>query len=120
MAHTVEGRRVEGIQGIEFGGDYAVTHGPDGRIASMTFAMPGFSEVSGHGAALWNRIPGEGSTDERDRVRWTITEDVDGKVTVAPSILAEWPEAGEGRRFHGFLKAGVWEVLDDSVGASFD
>lgn len=116
----VEGRRVDEVSAIERGGDYTVTHGPDGRIASMTFAMPGFGDAAGHGAAVWNRIPGEGSTDERDRVRWTITEDAEGKVTVEPSILAEWPEGGGGRRFHAFLRGGVWDVLDDTVGATFD
>lgn len=41
-----------------------------------------------------------------------ITEHEDGTITVSPSILVE---TGDGRRWHGFLVAGVWRALDDCV-----
>jgi hypothetical protein len=121
MPRNVEGRRVETAEEIEQGGDYVVKYAPDSKvIAAIVFAMPGFSERDS-GAPLWNRIAGQGSSDPRDRVRWEITEDEQGRVTVAPSIKAQWPEGEEGERklFHAYLRDGTWEVLDDTAGASW-
>jgi hypothetical protein len=41
-----------------------------------------------------------------------VTEHEDGTITVSPSILVE---TGDGRRWHGYLRKGVWEALDDCV-----
>ena len=112
MPRQVEGRRVENVEAIKQGGDYSVKYAEDGRIEAVWFAMPGF------GSPRWKRINGPASSE---KTRWEVTEDDDGKITVSPSILSEWKwgEDREQRRFHAFLKAGVWEVLDDTVGASF-
>lgn len=115
MPHHVEGRRVEGYEAIERGGDYYVKYAEDGRITAVVFAMPGFTERGG--APLWNRINGPAAEAE---TRWEVTEDAEGKVTVSPSILSWWTYAGEDQRFHCFLKGGVWEMLDDCVGAVFE
>lgn len=40
-----------------------------------------------------------------------VTEHADGTITVSPSILV----TGGGRRYHGYLRAGVWETLPDST-----
>lgn len=113
MPRHVQGRRVESIEDIERGGDYVVKRNDAGAIESLWFAIPGFPEQ------LWNRIGGPGSKDTN---RWQIDEGPDGAVTVSPSILTWWtwgPEKAE-RRFHGFLRQGIWEILDDTVGAQFD
>ena len=114
MAQHVEGRRVEGYDGIERGGDYFVKKDADGGIIAVVFAMPGFDH-DGEGSQ-WNRINGPACIG--DGPKWQVTEDADGKVTVSPSILSEWAwgQAREPRRFHAFLKAGVWELLDDCLG----
>lgn len=114
MPRHVQGRRVESVEDIERSGDYAVKFAVDGRVEALWFAMPGFSEL------MWNRIPGPAAIEANQR--WDITVDGDGPATVSPSILSEWTwgEGREHRRFHGYLKAGVWEVLDDTVGAQFD
>ena len=39
----------------------------------------------------------------------TVEEHHDGSITVSPSILVTG-----GKRYHGYLKAGVWETLADS------
>jgi hypothetical protein len=39
----------------------------------------------------------------------SVTEHPDGTITVTPSILVTGT-----RRFHGWLKAGVWSFADDS------
>ena len=118
MPRHVDGRRVEGYDGIEQPGDFFVKYGEDRAIIAIVFAMPGFRDDSG--APMWNRINGPAST--ADGPKWEVTEDADGKITVSPSLLTEWTwgEAREPRRFHGYLKAGVWEVLDDTVGAVFE
>lgn len=118
MSTHVEGRRVEGYDGIERGGDYFVKYDADRQIVAVVFAMPGFRD--GSGAPMWNRINGPAS--RFDGPKWEVAEDADGKVTISPSLLTEWTwgEAREQRRFHGYLKAGVWEVLGDTVGAVFD
>lgn len=118
MARHVEGRRVEGYDGIERGGDYFVKYGEDRAIVAVIFAMPGFDDDGG--APMWNRI--NGPAGAADGPRWEVTEDAEGRVTCAPSILSEWTwgEDREPRRFHVYLKAGVWEVLDDTVGGVFD
>jgi hypothetical protein len=41
-----------------------------------------------------------------------VTEHEDGTITVSPSILVT---TGDGRRWHGYLRRGVWEALDDCV-----
>lgn len=113
MPRHVQGRRVDTVKDIERGGDYAVKVNDAGVIEALWFAMPGFPEQ------LWNRIGGPGSKDTK---RWYIVEDADGKVTVDPSILTWWTWGTEkaARRFHAYLKQGVWEILDDTVGARFD
>lgn len=113
MSRTVEGRRVDSVEEIERPGDYAVKYAEDGGISSVWFSMPGFPHP------LWNRINGPAWMPGETATRWDVTEDSDGKVTVSPSILSEWtwgPEKAR-RRFHGYLKGGVWELLDDCVGA---
>lgn len=113
MAKHVDGRRVEGYDGIERGGDYFVKHDAEGGVIAVIFAMPGFGDGEG---SMWNRINGPAAT--ADGPKWEVTEAEDGKVTVSPSILSEWTwgEAREPRRFHAYLKAGVWELLDDCAG----
>lgn len=107
----VDGCRVGSRDDIEDAGDYAVVYGDDGRtIACLWFCMPGFVSHK------WNRIPGPGSENEKSKA-WEISEDAAGVVTVSPSILSHWNEGSEQRRFHAFLKQGVWEVLDDTEGA---
>lgn len=44
----------------------------------------------------------------------TVTEHDDGTITVEPSILVDWPREGAPRRYHGFLRNGVWETLSDT------
>jgi Family of unknown function (DUF6527) len=110
MPTHVEGRRVENVEAIEKSGDYSVKYAGDGRVEAIWFAMPGFP------SNRWNRINGPASAREP---RWEITEDAEGKVTVSPSIRSQWTEGEEKRQcvFHCFLKGGVWELLDDCVGA---
>lgn len=117
MPRHVDGRLVEGYDGIERGGDYFVKHDADGGVIAVGFAMPGFGDGDG---SMWKRI--NGPAGSADGPRWEVTEGEDGKVTVSPSILSEWThgEAREQRRFHAYLKAGVWEILDDTVGAVFE
>lgn len=42
-----------------------------------------------------------------------VTEHADGTITVSPSILVTG--GGDGKRYHGYLRAGVWETLADST-----
>lgn len=42
----------------------------------------------------------------------TVVEHDDGTITVEPSILIH---RGTGERWHGFLRAGIWERLHDST-----
>lgn len=107
MPRHVEGRKVESVEAVEQPGDYFVKRVAAG-IEALWFAMPGFAQP------VWNRIPGPAASDG---TRWEITEDAEGRVTVSPSILSWWTEAGAKRRFHAFLKEGIWEVLDDTVGS---
>ena len=44
----------------------------------------------------------------------TVTEHDDGTITVEPSILVDWPHPERPRRYHGFLRGGVWETLSDT------
>jgi hypothetical protein len=44
----------------------------------------------------------------------SVTEHDDGTITVEPSILVDWPREGAPRRYHGFLRGGVWETLPDT------
>jgi hypothetical protein len=44
----------------------------------------------------------------------TVTEHDDGTITVEPSILCDWPHPETPRRYHGYLRRGVWETLDDT------
>ncbi len=113
MSRHIQGHRVASIEDLEEGGDYYVKLTDDGRAEALWFAMPGFPE------SRWNRIGGQASTD---KTRWDIVVETDESVTVSPSILSEWSwgEEREQRRFHAFLKGGVWEVLDDTIGAHFD
>lgn len=113
MSRLVDGRRVGGYDGIELGGDYFVKHDADGGVIAVVFAMPGFDDRDG--APMWNRI--NGPAGSADGPRWEVTEDAEGKVTVSPSIKSEWThgEAREPRLFHAYLKAGVWELLDDCL-----
>jgi hypothetical protein len=114
MPRHVEGRRVESAEALERGGDYALKLDPaDNRVICMWFIAPGFEEDRGG-----NRIGGPAS--EHDRTKWDIEVGEDGKVTVSPSILSRWLWEGQPRVFHAFLKAGTWEVLDDTVGATFE
>jgi hypothetical protein len=110
MPTQVKGRRVADIQAIERAGDYCVRYAEDGRVFSVWFAMPGFPYH------FWNRINGPASQYEP---RWEVTEDDEGRVTISPSILSWWKWKGEDQRFHCFMRAGVWEILDDTVGAVF-
>lgn len=41
-----------------------------------------------------------------------VTEHEDGTITVSPSILVT---GGREERYHGYLRAGVWETLPDST-----
>jgi hypothetical protein len=41
-----------------------------------------------------------------------VEEHHDGTITVSPSILVTGGSSG--KRYHGYLKAGVWETLADS------
>ena len=107
MPRHVEGRRVSSQESIERGGDYYVSYTEAGVIEALWFAMPGFSQP------LWNRIGGPGSDD---KIQWVITESSGGAITVDPSIRSRWNEGLERRCWHGYLKGGVWEVLDDTVG----
>jgi hypothetical protein len=42
-----------------------------------------------------------------------VTEHHDGSITVSPSILVTGGESN--KRYHGYLRAGVWETLSDST-----
>ena len=110
MARTLQGRRVADVNHLTRPGDYTLNYNAEGGIFSMWFALPGFPSHK------WNRINGPAAEREP---RWEITEDGDGIVTVAPSIRTQWSEGAEPRCFHGFLRDGVWEVLDDTVGATW-
>lgn len=113
MPRHVQGRRVASVEDIEHQGDYAVSYTEDGRIEALWLWLPGFEEPR------WSRI---GAQASKDRVRWDISEDASGTITVSPSILSQWIWGEERKqcRWHGFLKGGIWEVLDDTVGAEFD
>lgn len=112
MPHHVQGRRVENIDALKQPGDYCLNYEEAyGEISSMWFAMPGFPSHK------WNRINGPAAELEP---RWQITEDEDGVVHVEPSIRSQWNEGETQRCFHAFLHHGVWEVLDDSIGARFE
>lgn len=113
MSQHIEGRRVDGYEEVERGGDYWVSYAEDERIANVVFATPGYLDFENH--LVMNVITGPGAGDERPR--WEISEDADGRVTATPSFLVMWKERGVDRRFHCFLKGGVFEVLDDSTGA---
>lgn len=108
MPRHVEGRRVQSLDSLETPGDYFLKYAPGGGVESLLFVMPGFERPR------WNRINGPLADREP---RWDITEDTDGKVTVNPSIKSEWTVGEEKaqRRWHGYLKAGVWEILDDTI-----
>lgn len=43
-----------------------------------------------------------------------VTEHDDGTITVSPSILIAWPSRTQPKRYHGFLRHGVWETLSDT------
>lgn len=109
MPRHVEGRRVAPEwKAIEQPGDYFPIYTDGGDIKAICFSMPGFGQ--------WGRISGE--ADEAPGPKWTITEDDSGAVTVAPSIESKWTwgEEKDERKFHAYLKGGVWELLDDCVG----
>lgn len=110
MSRHVQGQPVESIEAIEQPGDYFVSS-TDAGIEALWFAMPGFPSHK------WNRINGPAWPNEP---RWEISRDVEGVVTVSPSIRSQWNEGEVQRCFHAFLKGGVWEILDDSIGAVFD
>lgn len=112
MPRHVEGRRVGSIDEIKEPGDYFVKHTEAGEIEALWFAMPGFP------THMWSRIGGQASSD---KIRWEITEDSEGKVTVDPSIRSQWLWGEDKKQclFHAYLKAGVWEILDDTIGAEF-
>lgn len=111
MPTMVEGRRVADVNALKLPGDYSLGYKADGGIISMWFAMPGFPSHK------WNRINGPAAEREP---RWEISEDGDGVVHVEPSIRTQWNEGEVQRCFHAFLHHGVWEVLDDSIGAVFE
>lgn len=113
MSTLVEGRRVADHESIERGGDYYVSYSDDGGIANVVFATPGYLDF--HGELVLNVITGSAAPTER--VCWQVSENPDGRVTADPSFLVMWRERGIDRRFHCFLRAGVFEVLDDSTGA---
>ncbi|HXU02356.1 MAG TPA: hypothetical protein VN903_15425 [Polyangia bacterium] len=108
MSVKRQGRRVAEMDDLMLPGDYTLGYNSDGQIVSMWFSMPGFP------SHRWNRINGPAAEREP---RWEITEDAEGVVHVEPSIRTQWTEGQEPRCFHGFLHHGVWEVLDDSIGA---
>lgn len=113
MPRHIEGHRVKSMEAIKRGGDYFVKYAGDGRIESVWFSMPGFQRPH------WNHINGPASEHEP---RWEVTEGEGGKITVSPSIRSQWtwgPERSE-RCFHCFLCDGTWEILDDTVGATWD
>jgi hypothetical protein len=105
----VEGRRVKnGVGGLERPGDYCPCYNDAGQITHLWLALPGWGQ--------WTRLPSTHSPVEGEP-RWTITEDADGRVTVDPSIKVWWNQGPEQREigWHGYLKAGEWETLDDST-----
>lgn len=110
MPQHVQGRRVADVNALTLPGDYSLNYNAAGGIFSMWFAMPGFPSHK------WNRIPGPAAELEP---RWEISEDAEGIVHVEPSIRTQWNEGEVQRCFHAFLHHGVWEVLDDSIGAVF-
>lgn len=69
-----------------------------------TLFLPG--EYGPLGGA-WHGMTPEG--DLANLSAHVVTEHADGTITVEPSILV----TGGGRRWHGFLKAGVWEELSE-------
>lgn len=112
MPRMIEGRRVADIKSLQKDGDYCVKYIGD-EIESVWFSMPGFP--TNH----WNRINGPASSE---KVKWEVTESSDGKVTIDPSIKTEWTFGPEQTHyvFHAYLKSGVWEILDDTIGANYD
>lgn len=114
MPKLIEGRRVEEYEAIERPGDYKVDYAEDGQIANVLFATPCFRDFQGE--IILNVITGPGMQPP-ERPCWQVHEDSEGRVTASPSFLVLWPEEGIEKRFHCYLKAGVWEVLDDCVGA---
>lgn len=113
---TVQGRRVADYDAIEKQGDYAVSYAEDGRISSVVFADPGFTDYQDE--LCMDVVTGPGAP-EGERPRWEVTEDAQGRITVSPSFRSQWKECGEEKCFHCFLRGGVFEVLDDCVGAVF-
>lgn len=105
MGSHVKGRRVAVTGDFEKPGDYCVVYNDAKEITALWFSIP----VCGQ----WGRIQAEASPEVGPK--WTITEEADDSITVSPSILSQWTW-GEERievRFHGYLKAGVWELLGD-------
>lgn len=109
---NVAGHRVDRIRDLTEQGDYCVKYIGD-EIESVWFSMPGFP--SNH----WNRVNGPASVE---KVKWRVTEDAEGRVTIDPSIKSEWVwgDHQDHATFHAYLKEGVWEILDDTIGANFD
>lgn len=113
MPTMIEGRRIKSdkIADLEKQGDYVVRYIGD-EIEAVWFSMPGFDK------SHWNRVNGPASPE---KVRWEITEDDEGRITISPSIKCEWTwsESKDHSVFHAYLKNGVWEILDDTIGANF-
>lgn len=102
----MQGRRVEqGVGHLEQAGDYFPVYMDGGTtighpIKWLWFALPN----SGH----WGRIAAAGGGNGKEP-EWTITEDEEGRVTVAPSIdTGPMLVAGVDHAWHGYLTTGVW------------
>lgn len=83
---------------------------PDGRrIYDEMPYQPG--DYACIGGVWWARPPHE-AFPAANLHHHAVQENADGSVTVLDSLLMELED---GRRFHGWLRDGAWEILDDSI-----
>lgn len=67
--------------------------------------------------APWNHAPNDyGPRMQGNLANHEVTEHENDTITVSPSILIDthWGPDRTPYRWHGFLVAGVWQVLDDT------
>lgn len=68
--------------------------------------------------APWQHAPGDyGPRMQGNLSNHDVVEHEDGTITVSPSILigpVYWGPERKEYRWHGYLRAGVWEILPDT------
>lgn len=92
---------------------------PDQDGSHHTFEPGDYGRAGGewYCRAPWHHAPDDyGPRMQGNLTNHEVVEHDDGTITVSPSILIHttWGPVRQPYTWHGFLKAGVWEILPDT------